>query len=204
MSRNNESGNDKNLYFFQQVAQFIDPNIAEKDLIYLTDGLTYSEVERGELLITPDRIHTKIKFIAKGLVRGYYIDPSGEEITTRILSEGGFATHYSAFLAQRSSDYYFEALEKTSILSFSFDYIQKGYAENPGLERFGRLVAEGIINILESRTRSFQFMGGEARYLQFLKEKGDLANRLSVTHLATYLGLTRPSLSRIRSQLSKK
>ncbi|MEO0333838.1 MAG: Crp/Fnr family transcriptional regulator, partial [Bacteroidota bacterium] len=131
----------------------------------------------------------------------FYVNDEGEEITTRLVNTGGFVTYYSAFLAQKSSDYYFQCLEDSTILCFTYEYVQAGYQQYPELERFGRLVAESIIHILESRMRSFHFQSAQERYLDFVRQYPDLTNRISLNHLSSYLGVKRPSLSRIRKKL---
>lgn len=195
---------EENIQIFNTMCRILDPEIKEESLRFLAGHLEEKEFPKNSFLIKTNSTHDRIYFIASGLVRGYYIDSKGSEITIRLIEKGGFATHYSAFLARIPSDYYFQALDKTIALSFSFDHIQDGYKRYPDLQRFGRYVAEFIINILEERIRSFQFFDGRQRYLNFLHSKGHLMNAISVTHLSSYLGLTRPSLSRIRSQIWKK
>jgi hypothetical protein len=68
----------------------------------------------------------------------------------------------------------------------------------------GRLVAEKVLTILNDRVESFLFNTAEERYLKFINENPDLIQRVSLTHLSSFLGIERQSLSRIRSKIAKK
>ncbi|MEM6380623.1 MAG: Crp/Fnr family transcriptional regulator, partial [Bacteroidota bacterium] len=112
------------------------------------------------------------------------------------------ATQYSAFVYQRKSDYCFQCLEDCELLCFNYSDLQNAYRYYPDLEKLGRLIAESIVDILEKRTRSFQFMNAEERYIDFLNRHPTLMNRISINHLSSYLGVRRPSLSRIRRKIA--
>lgn len=193
----------EHLAFFTQVAKLVDPKITDEELAFLVAGLRPQQLKKKTIVVSPYKVHRDIGFVAQGLVRGYYVDQKGEEITTRLVDRGNFVTQYSAFLQQTPSAYYFQCIEDTHLLSFNFEHIQEGYQKFPGLHRFGRLIAESIILTLENRVKSFHFLSAEERYLQFLEQFPELVNRVSLSYLSTYLGITRPSLSRIRGNLSR-
>jgi len=190
------------IQFFQNVVQFIYPEISSDELDFLTSGVTIKSYKQKSLFIDIEKTHRTIGFVAKGLIRGYYIDEKGNEVTTRLTKEGGFATHYKAFLLQQPSKYYFQCLEDCEMVCFTYDHIQNAYKKHPGIEHFGRLIAESIVKLLESRVESFQFENAEERYLNFIEQNPNLYNRISLSHLSTYLGIQRPSLSRIRKKIA--
>ncbi len=72
------------------------------------------------------------------------------------------------------------------------------------MERFGRLVAERVLTNQQQRIESFQFLNAEQRYLEFIETYPELYNRVSLTHLSTYLGIQRQSLTRIRQKLASQ
>ena len=71
-------------------------------------------------------------------------------------------------------------------------------------EMQGRLIAEKVLTILNDRVESFLFNTAEERYLSFMHENPDLIQRISLTHLSSFLGIERQSLSRIRSRIATK
>lgn len=195
---------DKAIQFLSAVISHISPELSKEAKMFFIEGLTSKKLKKKEHFIEVKKVHNQIGFVANGLVRGYYVNEQGDEITTRFVKEGNFATHYRAFLNQQPSKYYFQCIEDTTLLCFDYKHIKEGYQKFPDFDRFGRLIAEGIINVLEYRMESFQFENAEERYLQFMQTSPDLFNRVSITHLASYLGVTRPSLSRIRNNIAKK
>ncbi len=71
------------------------------------------------------------------------------------------------------------------------------------IERFGRLIAEAVLKFQQKRIESFLFDTAEARYLEFIKENPGLFNRVSLSHLSSYLGIERQTLTRIRQKLAR-
>jgi CRP-like cAMP-binding protein len=115
--------------------------------------------------------------------------------------ENRYATHYPAFITQTPSKYYFQCIEPTTIVTVSYKHIQEGYEQFPIFERYGRLVAEEVLKMQQKRIESFLFENAETRYLEFVQENPDLFNRVSLSHLASFLGIERQSLTRIRKKL---
>ena len=188
---------------FKQAIRFVHPGMTDEEIEFFTGGTHVRSVKARAYFIETDKVHKEIGFVVQGLVRGFYIDDEGNEITTRLIKEGGFATHYKAFLLQEPSKYYFQCLEDTVFVCFEYDHVQQAYEKYPAIERFGRLIAEEVIKILESRTEAFQFNDATERYLAFMRHQPDLHNRVSLSHLSSYLGIARPSLSRIRKKISE-
>jgi CRP/FNR family transcriptional regulator, anaerobic regulatory protein len=178
------------------------PKITEQEINYLKSGLTIQNFEPKHFYIQANTIQKNIGFVSSGLLRAFYIDNDGKEITIRFVQQNGFATDYSSFIQQTKSKYYFQCLEKTTIVNIPFEHIQNGYNNYPLLEKYGRMIAEEIIKGLQNRIESFQFYTAEERYLNFIKNSPALFNRVSLSYLSTYLGIERPSLSRIRKKLA--
>jgi CRP/FNR family transcriptional regulator, anaerobic regulatory protein len=180
------------------------PEITKQEIDYLVSGLSIQAFEPKHFYIQANTIQKCIGFVHSGLLRAFYIDNEGKDITIRFVQENGFATDYSSFIQQTKSKYYFQCLEKTTIVNIPFNHIQNGYKQYPLLERYGRIIAEEIIKSLQNRIESFQFYTAEERYLHFVKNSSSLFNRVSLSYLSTYLGIERPSLSRIRKKLAQK
>lgn len=187
---------------YQQNLLQLCPDLDIAAWAYLKQGLRVLNLPTKAYFIEEGTIQQTIGFIIKGLLRAYYIDEKGNEITIRFGKEGTYATHYTTFITQQPSKYYFQCLEPTQLITLSYQHIQEGYRIYDNLERYGRLIAEEILKQQQKRIESFQFYNAEQRYLQFLDENPSLFNRISLTHLASYLGIERPSLSRIRKKLA--
>ena len=172
------------------------------ELDYVESGLTVSELKPKHFYIHANTIQKEIGFVFSGLLRGFYIDNNCKPITIKFVRENEFVTHFSAFISQTPSKYYFQCIEPSVIVSLSYKHIQEGYERFPILERYGRLVAEEVLKILQKRIESFLFETAEVRYIEFIKENPNLFNRVSLSYLSSYLGIERQSLTRIRKRLS--
>jgi CRP/FNR family transcriptional regulator, anaerobic regulatory protein len=181
----------------------INPQLTEEECNYMQSIAQIQHYKSRELFITIGQIQRDIGFLVTGLVRGYYIDDKGEEITVRFVNENGYITHYTALLNNQPSSYSFQCLEECIILRLPFAAIQAGLARFEGIELFGRLLTENILKTQQKRIESFQFLSAEQRYLEFIRDYPELFNRVSLSHLSTYLGIQRPSLSRIRKKIAR-
>lgn len=178
------------------------PNLMAEELEYLKSGLTVSKFKPREFYIAANTIQKEIGFIAEGLLRAFCIDSKGNEITVKFFVENGYAAHYPAFITQTPSKYYIQCIEPAVIVNLPYPHIQKGYKAFPNLERYGRLVAEEVLKFQQKRIEGFLFDSAETRYLDFINEFPDLFNRVSLSHLSSYLGIERQSLTRIRRKLA--
>jgi CRP/FNR family transcriptional regulator, anaerobic regulatory protein len=178
--------------------------MTEVELEYLSCGLTITQLEPKHFYIHADTIQKEIGFVVSGLIRTFYIDNDGNEISVNFINEGKYATHYSAFISHKPCKYNFQCIEPTTIINLTHNHIQEGYDRFPNIERYGRLIAEEVLKMQQGRIESFLFDNAEIRYLNFIKENPDLFNRISLSNLSTYLGIERQSLTRIRQKLANK
>jgi len=177
--------------------------VSDKELEYLRGGLTVTELKPRQFYIQANTIQKEIGFVYSGLLRAFFVDNSGSEISVKFIREGEYATHYPAFISQTPCKYYFQCIEHSIIVSLSYRYIQDGYDNHPGLERYGRLIAEEVLKSQQRRIESFLFDNAETRYLDFVRENPDLFGRVSLSFLSSYLGIERQSLTRIRKKLTR-
>ncbi len=179
-------------------------NLSSEELTLFRSQLSIKEYKQKDYFFKNGEIQKKMGFVCEGLLRRYYINEKGKTITTGFVKESEYATDYPAFIQQRPSKYYIECLEPSIIIELSYDDIQEGYTNFKSNERYGRLIAEKVLTIQTDRVESFLFDTAEERYLNFVNKNPDLLNRISLTHLSSYLGIERQSLSRIRSKIAKK
>ena len=178
--------------------------VTEVELNYLKSGITVIELNPKHFYLHSNSIQKEIGFLYSGLMRSFYIDNNGNEISVNFIREKSFATDYPAFITQTPCKYYFQCIEHTIIVNLSYIHIQEGYEKFPILERYGRLVTEEVLKMQQKRIDRFLFDNAEKRYLNFIDEYPDLFNRVSLSYLASYLGIERQSLTRIRKKLARK
>jgi CRP/FNR family transcriptional regulator, anaerobic regulatory protein len=180
------------------------PEITEHELQTFSSFLVEKKFTKNEVIFTAGQVQKEIGFITTGLVRAFYIDEDGKDKTVRFQHENGFATHYVAFITQQTCKYNVVCLEPTTTIMLSYDNMHLAYKTLPSIQKFGRLMAEEVLKMLQYRIESFIFQTSEERYLDFMAQNPHLINRVSLTHLCSYLGIERQTLTRIRQKLANK
>jgi len=189
-------------YKYEESVRSICPEVTDFELSRFVSLLTFKELKKKDLFLQSGKVQKAIGFISEGLVRSFYIDQEGNEITVGFYAEGDYVTHYPAFLSREPSKYSIQCLEPTSLFCLSFEDQQWIYQQFSSFERYGRLVAEEILKRQQARIESFIFQTAEERYLDFIKRQPTLFNRVSLSHLCSFLGIERQTLTRIRQKLA--
>lgn len=187
---------------FLKSVRVICPSLSDFELSQFASQLTFQELKKKDFFLESGNIQKAIGFITKGLVRSFYIDNDGNEITVGFYPEGEYATHFASFVKQEPSKYYIQCLEDTTLVCLSLEGMNWIYEQAPNFERYGRLIAGGILTKQQARIESFIFQTAEERYIDFIKHHSDLFNRISISHLCSFLGIERQTLTRIRHKLA--
>jgi CRP/FNR family transcriptional regulator len=180
------------------------PEIPEQELYTFSTFLGKKKFNKKDIIFSNGQVQREIGFIINGLVRSFFVDKDGNEKTMRFHFENAFVTHYVAFITQQPSKYIYMCLEPTTIVTLSYDNMHLAYNTLPSIQKYGRLMAEEILKMQQYRIESFLFLTAEERYLDFTKQNPHLINRVSLSHLSSYLGIERQTLTRIRQKLAKK
>jgi CRP-like cAMP-binding protein len=157
------------------------------------------KVSKNELIVHVGERCSHLYFIGKGCLRGYYLD-DGKDITNWFAQENEFATCFYAFVAGKPSFEFIQALEDCELVQLSRAGLQELYTEYPETERIGRIITEDYYIRLEERLLSIRFKTAKERYRNLVEFKPALLQRASLGQIATYLGITQETLSRIRSE----
>ncbi|NHN24055.1 Crp/Fnr family transcriptional regulator [Flavobacterium jejuense] len=192
--------------FKQYIASYLKlfPHSSLEELEILRTQLIIKEFDKKDFFFSSGEIQRNMGYVCEGLLRRYYINEKGNKITTGFVRENQYATDYPAFIRQKPTKYFMECLEPSIIIELSYENIQEGYKKFKNNEKYGRLTAEYVLTVQTDRVESFLFENAEQRYLNFIDRNPDLINRISLTHLSSYLGIERQSLSRIRNKIAKK
>ncbi|MFD1550784.1 Crp/Fnr family transcriptional regulator [Putridiphycobacter roseus] len=177
------------------------PEIKREDLDLFKSNLVVKNHTKKEHLFSFNDKHEYMAFISSGLVRAYYTDRNTEEKTAWFVKENEFVSDYPCFISGEKSFYGFECLEDTVSVWLPKKAIYEGYKAFPKTEQYGRLMTEELIGQLQCRVSGFLFQSATERYVRFTEEYADLMDRISLGHLASYIGVERQTLTRIRKKL---
>jgi CRP/FNR family transcriptional regulator, anaerobic regulatory protein len=152
------------------------------------------------LLSEAGEICQKLYFVEKGLVRWYYYNEEGKDITDSFGGENSFITAFDSFFQRKPSRYFIELLEDSIVYSMTYDDLEDSFEKYREIEKVSRLI---IIQILEQsldKNSALQFHNARERYEFITQKHPDLLQRVSLGHIASYLGITQETLSRIRAK----
>ncbi|NJO90031.1 MAG: Crp/Fnr family transcriptional regulator [Chloroflexia bacterium] len=177
--------------------------ISEKEWDIIRNKFVFRQVPKKFVLVKTDDIADEVYFVNKGLLRLYY-EKDGEEITAFIYSEKLFASSYDSFLSKTKSNQCIDALEDCDLLVLSYQGMQELYSEVPKFNVIARIVSEQRFINAQRILSSFILDSPEERYLKFTKQFPNLIQRVPQHIIASYLGVTPVSLSRIRKRIFEK
>jgi CRP-like cAMP-binding protein len=166
--------------------------------------LSISTLKKNSIYLSENTVPNELGFIVNGLIRSYIIDANGNDKTINFFPEKNYVGDYEATQIKVSARYTFQCLERTTLVHIPYTALQEGLKQNPGLEKHARILAEKKLSTQNSRLKRFLTQTAEQRYLFFVQNNPELFNRISLTHLSSYLGIERQSLTRIRKNLVKK
>jgi len=162
------------------------------------------EIKKGDFFNRQNVVCKDLGIVTKGIFRVYYIDPeTEEEKNVFFFSEKQFIVSFRSFIYQYPCNYFIEALEDAEILYIRYPDLQLLYDQSKEWEKFGRLLAERFFNNSQARTEELLFLSHEKRYLILQDEQPRILERIAAYHIASYLGIKNPSLSRMRKRLMK-
>lgn len=154
---------------------------------------------KKQIILKAGDFSDNVYFIVNGLVRIYYVK-EGKEITNWFIKENMlFAATYSVLTGKPNYSNY-EALEDCVVLKIKYSTLESYYSKNHSLEHLGRKLIESYYGTFMKKTFDVLFLSAEERYTIFVKEHEDLLNRVPLRHIASFLGITQETLSRLRSK----
>jgi CRP-like cAMP-binding protein len=178
--------------------------LSNEDLFNFFQHVKVSNINQGEIFIQEGSQKKSIYFIKSGLIRSFYINEKSEEITNRLRYENQIVASHEIIVFNKSSEFNYQAIEKTELFELNFEMVQKIIENNPKLEAGRRYFVTQTLAEALSALNDFILLNPEQRYLKFVKENPTLINRVPNKYVANILGITPVSLSRIRKRISSK
>jgi len=166
----------------------------------LVAELTPQKLVRGEVLVKLGDLDHKSAYVESGVLRAYYVTPNGDEATRNFTMAGDMIGPYASALSRTPSNVVIEALEDTSPFWIPYARLEDLFARHPAWQVVARRTAERFYLIRERHGYQLLMHTAEERYESFLKEFPQLADRIPLKYVASYLGIAPESLSRLRKK----
>ncbi|SFD15771.1 cAMP-binding domain of CRP or a regulatory subunit of cAMP-dependent protein kinases [Chitinophaga sp. CF118] len=177
--------------------------ITETDWALCKPGLQYKEIKKGENWVEEGKTYKEIAFVLKGVFRAFQVI-DGEQINCNFYFEGQWPKAYHSFLTQKPSKMWIQAMEDSNVFLISYDHLQYLFNESKNWERFGRIATENAFIAAQERNDMLLLDTPETRYINLGIQYPLILDRIPLYHIASYIGVKQPSLSRIRRRIAKK
>jgi CRP-like cAMP-binding protein len=162
------------------------------------------KVRKKQYILNAGDVCQYITFVEKGLLRSFTVDDDGNEHVVQFAVEGWWISDMGSFLSGNEAQYNIEALEDSEILNLTKQAMDEMMDEIPALERYFRLLMQNNIVALQRRAIAYMSLSAEEKYLKLMDVFPDIINRAPQQYVASYLGITPETLSRIRKQVANR
>lgn len=177
--------------------------IKEAVLDRLIDLGAFVEFPAGDLIVASGDEENKLYLLVDGLIRKYYLDYQGNDLTHQFLEAGQvFSTQHVVFSGQVICN--FEAVELCRLVCFDYERVQKLMLEDLSLTKIYIGILEETLRIKLVRETALLTETATERYVKLKIEIPDIDQRISHAHIASYIGVTPVSLSRIRRTMREE
>lgn len=184
---------------FDKLLRFIPLSPEASD--FIMEVADMREFSKGDVLIKPGDKVNKTFFILDGCMRSFFVDHEERQHTLQFALKDWWISDFIALYNQEAASVFVECIKKTRLVEFYMDDLEWGYLRFPEFERFQRMSMEKHVGHLHQRILNQLRLSAKERYELFLKQYPDIERHVPNYQIASYLGITKESLSRIRSDL---
>ncbi|RXJ46011.1 Crp/Fnr family transcriptional regulator [Gelidibacter gilvus] len=178
--------------------------VDENDILSIVKTCPVKNVKRDAFLLRENEHCKHTFFVEEGLLRQYSIDSKGKEHTISFAPENWFVSDRESAYFNESSSYYIQAQENSKVVLIDENFIALLSEKIPSFTEFNTKLLHNHIRHLQNRVNMLLSASAEERYLQFIEMYPDILLRVPQTMVASYLGITPESLSRVRKELARK
>lgn len=179
-------------------------NIDEAEISSLVESCTTKKVKKDQFILRENEACKHTFFVEKGLLRQFSIDDKGKEHVLSFAPENWLVTDRESSYFNQPSKYFIEALEDSVVAVIDEEFIQLLSEKIADFTDFNNRLLHNHIRHLQNRINLLLSASAEERYLQFIAMYPDILLRVPQTMVASYLGITPESLSRVRRDLAQK
>ncbi len=183
--------------FIDFIKKYIDLTAdAEKDI---RDMLQIESIEKGHQIIREGKVCNRLYFLSKGTARTFFYQ-KGKDITHWIYPEETVFTSWHSYYLRKPSVEYVELTEDATLISLHYEQWQNLFDKHPELNRFGRLIMEQELAVIDEFYKGYYFLTAKEKYELLITAFPKITQIANLGHIASMLGISQETLSRIRGK----
>ncbi|MEM7510323.1 MAG: Crp/Fnr family transcriptional regulator [Bacteroidota bacterium] len=180
---------------------FQEGTFSEEELSNIGGSLTELSLKKGDILLQKGETVFYTHYVYRGCLRSFFIDETGKDHTLQFAIDDWWISDYTAFFAGDKAMMDIECIQDTLIYRMSRKDMEQLYLEIPAFETFFRKKLEKRIVAFHKRTLGNLALPAKERYLSFIETYPTIEQKVKNYHIASYLGMTTESLSRVRKEI---
>jgi len=186
--------------FLDHISRYIQLTPNEQS-IFLSK-VKFRKYLKGQFVVQNGDICRNENFVLSGCLKTFYIDAEGHEHIVMFAIDDWWTSDLGSFISQSPADLSVQCLEDSELVQINFSDLQQLYIEIPKLERFFRIIIQSAFVAAQKRIINNLSMPAMERYIQFREQYPKIEQRVPQYMIASYLGITKEFLSKIRAQLA--
>lgn len=176
-------------------------NLTVEEKTILLSKIIHRNYLKGQYIVQQGDICKSANFIISGCTKTFYTNKEGQEHTVMFSVEDWWTSDLGSFITQTPADFNVQCLENTELIQFTFENLEELYTKIPKLERFFRKIIERAFVASQKRIIKNFSLAAKEHYLIFKETYPEIEKRVPQYMIASYLGITKEFLSKIKSQL---
>ena len=177
-------------------------SLSEDEEAILKSKIGYRKYLKGQYIVQQGDICKETNFVITGCTKTFFVDDKGQEHIVLFGIENWWTSDMGSFITQTPADYNVQCLENTEVIQFYHHNQEELFDEIPKLERlFRKMLEKALVSSQKRIVRGFSLTAKE-QYLNFKEEYPSIEQRVPQYMIASYLGITKEFLSKIKSQLA--
>lgn len=184
--------------FIQSITSF-----SEESYDIIQPVLKEMDFKKRDYLLKEGEVSNSIFFIEKGYCRTYY-NKDGKDINTGFFFENDFVTNLNSLTKREKSQYNIQACEALWVVKLDRTKLLEAYTKSQQIETLGRKLLEKMMGNHEWHSDMFKLLTSQERYEYLEKHQPQMVQRVTLTQMASYIGVSRETLSRIRNKRIKR
>ncbi len=182
---------------------FKNSTFSQEELSTIGSSLKRIDLKKGDFLLRQGQRVPFTHYVYEGCLRSYFIDPSGRDHTLQFAIKDWWISDYTALFSGDQAMMNIECIQDTTLYRLSRATMEELYLDIPAFETFFRKKLEKRMAAFHRRTLENLALPAKERYLSFITTYPNIEQRVKNYHIASYLGITTESLSRIRKEIAQ-